>query len=136
MSLVDLLSGMVVFHTLSLSLNDWLNLFNDVFVDVLSDDGSIDRGRVSLITNDLLVLEGTLGTVLGGVVLGDILSYVTLDLGSDVLVVSVDLLLVDDGLDFLVDFLEGERRKRCFSICILYARYQLRGDSRSPLVDG
>ena len=108
MSLVDLLSGMVVFHTLSLSLNDWLNLFNDVFVDVLSDDGSIDRGRVSLITNDLLVLEGTLGTVLGGVVLGDILSYVTLDLGSDVLVVSVDLLVVDDGLDFLVDFLEGE----------------------------
>lgn len=102
--LVDLLSSVVVLNALSLPLNDRLNLLNDMLVDVLSDDRSIDRGRVSLITDGLLVLEGTLGAVLGGVVLGDILSNVTLDLGSDVLVVSVDLLVVYYRLDLLVDF--------------------------------
>lgn len=59
---------------------------------------------MSLISNGLLMCVVCLGLVAGSMVLGDVLLDVTRDVGCDVLVVSVVLLLVDDGLDLLVDF--------------------------------
>lgn len=68
-SLVDGLGSMVVLYALSLSLDDWLDLFNNVLVDMLANDGSIDRGGVSLVGNPLLVMVVALCAVSLGVVL-------------------------------------------------------------------
>lgn len=73
-----------------------------MLVHVLPDDGSVDAGGVSLVTDGLLVLELSLGTVAGGVVLVDVLLDVARDLGCDVLVVGVHLLLVTVGDDVSV----------------------------------
>lgn len=42
MSLVNLLSGVVVLNTLGLTLDDWLNLFNDMLVDMFTNDRCVD----------------------------------------------------------------------------------------------
>jgi len=101
--LINLLRGVVVLYFLSLSLDDWLDLFNDVLVDVLSDDGRVDRGRVGLIIDLLLVGVLALRLVLGGVVFRDVFLDVSVDVRSYVLVVSMVLLLVKHGLDLLMD---------------------------------
>jgi len=101
--LVDLLGGMVVLYSLSLSLDDGLDLLDDVLVDVLSDDGGIDGGRVGLLANSLLVLVLGLAAVLLGVVLGDVFLNMTGYMRSNVLVVGVELLLIDNRLNLLVD---------------------------------
>jgi len=101
--LVDLLSGVVVLNTLSLSLDDRLDLLNDVLVDVLSDNGSVDGGRVSLVSDCLLVSILALRAVLGRVLFRDVFMDVSGDVGSYVLVLSVELLLVENWLDLLVD---------------------------------
>jgi len=101
--LVDLLSGVVVLNTLSLSLDDRLDLLNDVLVDVLSDNGSVDGGRVSLVSDCLLVSILALRAVLGRVLFRDVFMDVSGDVGSYVLVMSVELLLVENWLDLLVD---------------------------------
>jgi len=101
--LVDLLSGVVVLNTLSLSLDDRLDLLNDVLVDVLSDNGSVDGGRVSLVSDCLLVSILALRAVLGRVLFRDVFMDVSGDVGSYVLVMSVELLLVEDWLNLLVN---------------------------------
>jgi len=101
--LVNLLGGVVVLDTLSLSLDDRLDLLNDVLVDVLSDDGSIDGGRVSLVSDRLLVGMLALRTVLCAVLFRDVFVDVARDVRSNVLVMSVELLLIEDWLNLLVD---------------------------------
>lgn len=101
--LVDLLSGVVVLYTLSLSLDNRLDFLNDVLVDMLSDDRSVDGGRVSLISDSLLVSVLSLGAVFCAVLFGDVFVDVARDMRSDVLVMSVELLLVEDWLDLLMN---------------------------------
>jgi len=102
-ALVDLLCGVVVLDTLSLSVNDWLNLLDNVLVYVFADDRSIDGGGVCLVTDGLQVLLLSLRSVSVSVLLRDILSDMSCDLRCDVLVVRVLFLLVNDWLNFLVD---------------------------------
>lgn len=64
---------------------------------MLADNRSIDRGRVGLVTDSLQVLLLTLGSVSVGVVVGDIFTDMSRDLGSDVLVMRVLFLLVSVG---------------------------------------
>jgi len=101
--LVDLLSGVVVLNPLSLSLDDRLDLLDDVLINVLPDDRSIDGGRVSLVSDRLLVRILTLRAVFGRVLFRDVFMDVSGDVGSYVLVMSVELLLVENWLDLLVD---------------------------------
>jgi hypothetical protein len=103
-ALVDLLGGVVVLDALSLSVNDWLDLLDDVLVYVLADNRGVDGCRVCLVTDGSEVLLLALSSVSVGVLLWDILADMSGDLGSDVLVVRVLFLLVDNGLDLLVDF--------------------------------
>jgi len=102
-SLVDGLGGVVVLDTLSLSLDDWLNLLDDVLVDVLIDDWGIYAGSVSLIMDSSLVSVIGLGAVSVGVFILDALVDSSADGGGIVLVVSVDLLVVNDWLNLLVN---------------------------------
>jgi len=101
--LVDLLSGVVVLNPLSLSLDDRLDLLDDVLINVLPDDRSIDGGRVSLVSDRLLVRILTLRAVFGRVLFRDVFMDVSGDVGSYVLVMSVELLLVEDWLNLLVN---------------------------------
>ena len=80
--------------SLSLSLNDGLDLFNYVLVDMLSNNRSVDTGRVSLIADRLLMRVLSLLTVSDGNILGDVLGDVTSDMRSSVLMVCVELLAV------------------------------------------
>lgn len=70
---------------------------------MLANNRSVHGGGVGLLANGLLVSVAGLVAVLCGVVLGDVLLDVAADVGSDVLVVGVVLLVVEDGLDLLVD---------------------------------
>lgn len=103
-SLVDLLSGVVMLDALSLALDQGLHFFNDMLVNMLPNDRSIYARRMSLIPYSLLMLKLSLGPVPLGCIIVDLLLYVSRDLGRYVLVVGVDLLVVNYGLDFLVDF--------------------------------
>lgn len=102
--LVDLLGSVVVLNALYLSLNDWLNLLDYVLVDMLSNDRSIHRCGVSLVSDCLLVRVGTLGLVSGRVFFSDILVNVSGYVRSNVLMVGVMFLLVENWLYFLVNF--------------------------------
>ena len=70
---------------------------------VATDLGCIDAGGVSLVADLGVGLVLTLAAVLGSSLVRDVLAALSSDLWGDVLVVGVDLLLVDDGLDLLVD---------------------------------
>jgi len=101
--LVDSLGGVVVLGLLGLSLDDWLDLLNDMFIYMLVYLGSVDRGRVGLLSTSGVALVLSLLVVLRSSLLGDILSSLSSNLRCDVLVVSVDLLLVHYWLNLLVD---------------------------------
>lgn len=73
-ALVDLLCGVVVLDTLSLSVNDWLDLLDNVLVYVFADNRSIDGGGVCLFTDGLQVLLLSLSSVSVSVLLRDILA--------------------------------------------------------------
>jgi hypothetical protein len=58
---------------------------NDMLVDVLSDDRGIDGGRVSLVSDRLLVGMLALRTVLCAVLFRDVFVDVSRNVGSNVL---------------------------------------------------
>lgn len=114
-TLVDLLGGVVVLDALGLSVDDWLDLLDDVLrtrydvsraahamresttshlVDVLANNRGVDGRGVSLVSDGLQVLLLTLRSVAVGMLFRDILSDVSRDLRCDMLVVRVVLLLV------------------------------------------
>lgn len=70
-----------------------------MLVDTLSDNRGVDRCRVSLIANGLLVLVQSLAAVSGSVLFWNILLNVTRYRWCFVLVVGMMLLLVQNGLD-------------------------------------
>lgn len=115
MTLIDLLGGVVVLDALGLSVDDWLDLLDDVLrtrydvsraahamrksttshlVDVLANNRGVDGRGVSLVSDGLQVLLLTLRSVAVGMLFRDILSDVSRDLRCDMLVVRVVLLLV------------------------------------------
>jgi len=101
--LVDKLGCVVMLSLMSLSFDDWLYLFNDMLVYVLVDFRGVNRGGVGLFADGTLVGMLALLRVLCRHFLGDVLSAFTLNDRCFVLVVSVVVLLVEDGLNLLVD---------------------------------
>ena len=68
--------------------------YDDVLVDMLSHDGSVDTGRVSLIAYRLLMLVLALRAVSGGDVLVNVFGDIAGNMRGGVLVMSVELLAV------------------------------------------
>jgi len=101
--LADVLGSVVVLGLLSLSLDDWLDLLNDMSIDMFMDLGGVHRSRVGLLSARKGVLSLSLGVVLLGVLVADVLTTLSVNSRCVVLMVSVLLLLINNRLDLLVD---------------------------------
>jgi len=77
--LADVLGSVVVLGLLSLSLDDWLDLLNDMSIDMFMDLGGVHRSRVGLLSARKGVLGLSLGVVLLGVLVADVLTTLSVN---------------------------------------------------------
>jgi len=101
--LADGLHGVMVLNLMSLSLNDRLDLFDHMLVDVLVNARGVDLSRMGLLPDLSRVVVLALGAVFASDILGDVLTALAVYTRRLVLVTGVLVLLVKHRLHLLVN---------------------------------